>query len=75
VHIEMMLSVASSPSMVAPPNTIPSMTRSRRITMPARVDFLLLLDFLKLSATANTLTPFFSEWTLRAIMLLFLRRF
>jgi hypothetical protein len=37
---------------------MPSIMRSRRITTPARVDFL--LDFLKLSAMPSTLIPFFS---------------
>src|SRR5690606_6838594 len=59
----MMPSVASSPSIVALPNAMPSITKSRRITMPARVDFL--PDFLKLSATPRTLIPSFSGCTLR----------
>src|SRR5438093_6732842 len=61
---EIMLSVASSPSIVELPNIIPSIIRSRRITTPASVDFL--QDFLKLSAMPSTLNPFFSEWILRA---------
>jgi len=57
--IEIMLSVASSPSIVALANAMPSIIRSRRMTTPARVDFLPV--FLKLSAMPSTLTPFFSE--------------
>src|SRR5690606_17002801 len=69
----MMLSVASSPSIVALPNAMPSITKSRRITMPARVDFV--PDFLKLSATPSILIPFFSGWTRRAAGKLLYRPF
>ena len=55
-----MVSVASSPSNVALPKTKPSMIKSRRITIPEKIDFLEfgLQSFQQLLSPRN---PFFSR--------------
>lgn len=56
--MDKMFCVESLPLIVTLPKTIPSIIRSRRITTPARVEFV--LDALKLSAIPNTRIPLFS---------------
>jgi hypothetical protein len=53
-----MFCVESVPPIVTVPKTIPSIIRSRRITIPASVE--VAQDFWKLSAIPNTRMPFFS---------------
>src|SRR6188472_2367294 len=63
LNIDKIFSVESLPFSVALPNTIPSITRSRRITTPASVDFFFVSNFLKLSAIPKTRIPFFLDET------------